>query len=326
MAKRRAKSGNQRLIGERARELATPVVRVVTAVLVLGTFAVVATRLAAMARENPRFLVDPATVMDEVRPDWMPAGIVEEIRADLHRIEPLSVFDLDFADRLRAEVAGASPWIAAVHQVERLFPNRAVVELELRKPVASVEWGGDRFILDRQGRVVRREARRSPASFGVTVLPVLGSRPDHTPRVGLEFADPEVLAAALVAGELADLNEPGRRYLRAIEPVALEVRRSVRGSTTAAGEVHLRTASGVLVEWGRARRSGQYGLADPTPERKIDHLARILEEFPGLVGLEEARLNFDYPLFRPAGGAIGFLDGPADSDGLSGSTERRSDS
>src|SRR5690606_1949018 len=163
---------------------------------------------------------------------------------------PLPIFAPDFAQRLADGLLAATPWIASVREVERLYPNRARLALELRRPVATVDAGAWRYVLDERGVVLHREARDVPLRFDTRLFPVVGTVADgavpRDPPLGATFPDDEVVAAAQVADELLPLAEPGAGILRAVEPSALEVRRSIQNSVTAPGEVHIRTASGVL--------------------------------------------------------------------------------
>ncbi len=293
------------------RALTTPVARALAGGIVLVSLGLIADRLAEVAQGSSRFQVDPACVLEERSPSWLPESIGHEIRVALQAAPPVSLFAPDFGGRLRDAVKSATPWIGTVERVERIFPNRARVDLTLRRPVVAIEHEGHRYLLDGSGRVLHREPRSQPTSFRFPVYPVFGVRAG-APTVGAVSDDREVLAAVRVAEELRALPSAHRDLVRQIEPVALEVRRSIRGSVAAAGEVHIRTASGVLVEWGRAR-SGALGLADVPVDRKIEHLARIMKVYPRLAGLEEARLNFDVPHYRPIGGALQFLE--ADGDG-----------
>ena len=310
MAKRRTTGAGKGWISGLGRGSGTPFVRVLVSLVVLLCFGLIAAHLSGVARLDRHFLVNPAAVLDENRPIWMTEEAHQDLRSLLQEIEPISIFASDFSEKLSASLLAASPWIGDVRHVERVFPNRVRVELELRRPVVSIDRGPNRFLLDREARVIHRESRDKAMEFRLAVLPVVNSVPRNEPRLGRIFPDPEVLAAVQVAQEISQLNERNSLLVRRIRPVAYEIRRSVQGAVAAPGEVHLRTAAGVFVEWGRAQESQQFGLNDPLPEQKVRNLERILDAFPDLVGLEEARLNFDLPHYRQIGGPLTFLKDP----------------
>ncbi|MFG0317484.1 MAG: cell division protein FtsQ/DivIB [Planctomycetota bacterium JB042] len=289
------------------RKVVTPVARVAAGLVVLASLGLVAARLAEVGRNDVRFLVVPSQLVAERLPRWMPATVRDVIHERVSDLAPLSIFDGRFAERLAEGLRSATPWIEEVREVERLYPNRARVELVLREPVASVDVGDRRVVLDRRGVVLHEESRVAPTRFELPVYPVLGAEATAAPRVGEAFPDPEVVAASLAAGELLSIGEPWASTVREIAPTALEVRCSIRGSVAAPGEVHVRTGSGVLVEWGRARASSRHGEDELPIERKVRHLRRILRNYPGLRGLEEVRLNFHDPYYRTVGGSLEFL-------------------
>ncbi len=307
MAKRRVKLTGVRWDPVKLRKVVTPIARVAAGVVVLVSLGLVAARLSEVGRNDARFLVVPSQLVAERLPRWMPPTVRDVIHERVSALAPLSIFDARFAERLSEGLRGATPWIADVREVERLYPNRARVELVLRQPVAQVDVGGRRVVLDGEGTVLHDESRAAPTRFEVPVYPVLGAEPRTAPRVGDAFPDAEVVAAALAAAELRTIGEPWAATVREIDPTALEVRCSIRGSVAAPGEVHVRTGSGVLVEWGRARASSRHGADELPVDRKIRHLQRILRKYPGLKGLEEVRLNFHDPYYRPVGGSLEFL-------------------
>ncbi|MFH0946475.1 MAG: hypothetical protein V2A76_14865 [Planctomycetota bacterium] len=309
MAKRRTTGAGRGWISGISRGSAVPLVRVLVAILVLISFGLIAAHLSGVARLDRHFLVNPATVLDENRPVWMSEKAHQQLRTVLQEIEPISIFAADFSEKVSTSLRAASPWIGEVRHVERVFPNRVRVEFELRRPVVSIEWGPKRLLLDKEARIIHQESLSEAMEFRLPILPVVGSRPRREPQLGRIFPDPEVLEAVKVASEIQALDERNSLVVRRIRPVAYEIRRSVQGAVAAAGEVHLRTAAGVFVEWGRAQ-SATFGLNDLLPSRKVRHLERILEVFPDLVGLEEARLNFDLPHYRQIGGPLTFLKDP----------------
>lgn len=294
---------------EQVRRVATPVARVVAGVAVLATLCVAAAKLAEAARRDPRFLVDPAAVVGEEAPHWLPSNLARAIRDELATATPVNIFDPEFAARLRGEVMRVCPWVADVRRIERLFPSRARVELVVRQPAAAVDVGPDRYLIDGAARVLHREPKKDASRFTwLRVLPILGADVGTPPALGSAFEDPDVLAAAQVAAELQQLTDDAAAPLWGLDLVALDVSLRDPMNPRSEGEVYLLAKSGVLVRWGRAAASEHFGLLDPPVEKKLRHLRQLLDRFPRLEGLEEARLNFDGPYYRrPQGGAYEYL-------------------
>jgi hypothetical protein len=260
--------------------------------------------------------VDPSVLVEETLPGWVPGPIAAALRADISALSRLSIFDPELESRLRDGILRATAWVSEVPRVERIYPDRARVELTVRRPAAAVDVGETRYLLDAAGRVIHEESSARPTPFPFAVTPVLGAAPSRRPAVGFAFPDHEVLNAVNVAVEMASLPEEQRSALRGAGPIALQVRRGAEVEGFHAGEVFLRIAdASAIVRWGRPARyrSGegqeiQLGLLEQPVDRKFAHLARVLDAFPRLRGLEEVRLDFDRPMYRPLGGAIQALD------------------
>ena len=298
---------------ERLRAVATPVARVVSGVIVLGCLGAAADHLAAVAKEHPRFSVDPVAVADEAMPDWVPAPIADEMRSRLASIEPIPIFDGDFSGRLRTAVATSCAWVEAVPRVERVFPNRALLEIELRRPTVAVDHAGRRYLIDDHGRVLHEESSLRPTGFPFPVWVVGGARSSRTPQVGQPFPDAEVDLAVMTARELGGLPESWRGVLEAADIVGIEVRGEEQLAEIHPGEVLLRSAaSRAVIRWGRPAGyrnadGDAVGLLERPVGQKVTHLRQVLERYPRLVGLDLVRLDLDQPMFRVQGGEIEYL-------------------
>lgn len=314
--KRRASSAASTIDRARLRELATPIMKIVSSLVVVACLGRAAAHLAEQGRAEPRFLVDPSATVDDAVPDWVPDAVVDELRSRLAVLPPVSIFDEDFPSRVAAAIEGASPWIDEVRRVERIYPNRALIDMDLHKPVASVDLDGTRYLLDAEARVLHVESAYQPSSFPFRVMPVVGADPSYTPGLGGRFPDPEVLNAVSVALELNGLPPAYRAIVEEVRPVALLVREAAAVRGAHAAQVCVRSAqSSAVIRWGRPQTfrtdDGEvraWGLMEPPPEKKVTHLATILSAYPGLRALEEARLDFDRPWVREVGGGVEQLE------------------
>lgn len=295
---------------ERTRRALTGIMRVIAAALVLACLATTASRLAARAKERPRFLVDPALVMQDTLPGWVPAEVAAAIAARLSVMPTVPIFAPDFASRLRAAVLASSAWVDAVPKIEPVFPNRARLDLVLRQPVAAIDIDDRRYLLDPTGAVLHEESTFRPSEFPFPVWRVLGAQPARTPRLGDPFPDPRVADAVGVAVELTTLPSDLELALRDARIVAIQIRPEVTVAGLYPGEVLLRAAdSDAVVRYGRAASyrttaGDAVGLLEKPTAQKITHLKQITELFPGLRGLEEARLDYDRPMYRPVGAGL----------------------
>ncbi len=286
-----------------------PAVRAIAGALVLAVAALVATQLSRVAQASDRFVMFPSAVTEEIPPRALPADVTDAIIADLAHSPGLSLFDDRFAEKLRAQLRDASPWVLDVTRIERIFPNRARVDLLLRTPLVSIESRDTRLVLDAECRVLRIEPLVGRLSFDAPVLRIKGLTGPIEPGPDQTLAHlPDVRAAVLVAEEFRALPEHEKAQLFAIQPVALDVSRERNGERVEDGQVWIETANGVRVFWGRAqewrdKNDSARGLTEVHPLLKVRNLARVLQVYPGLVGLEEVKLELDRPFFRPYGGA-----------------------
>ncbi|MBX6315339.1 MAG: FtsQ-type POTRA domain-containing protein [Isosphaeraceae bacterium] len=159
-------------------------------------------------------------VLDPAPPPWIrsgAAGLLERVRERAKLPEPLPVLGLDLGE-IRRAFAKHSPWVEAVERVERSYPNRLIVRLRYRRPVAVVwEGPGAELVLDREAVVLPgRDLDRQAAG---PLIEIQGLKPPLNAREGLtlgradgtaEVETGERLArsaaklAAFLQGRLAD--------------------------------------------------------------------------------------------------------------------------
>jgi hypothetical protein len=292
------------------------VARLLAGALVVASLCVLAYKLAALAMAQPRFQVSPESLVTEALPAWMPAPVAEAVRADLRALPPVSIFSPSLESTL-VERLTASPWIAGVPRIERMFPNRVRIEIDVRRPVAVQRDGDDRLLLDADGRVLHRESARTPAPFPYPVLAIEGTRAPKPPRPGEVATDDRVRSAVYASAEILDHLALWRERLPDVHLAAIDLDRDEKGTVAMPGEVILVTRGGVRIRWGRPARSEHFGLLEPPIERKIDYLARVNAHFPGLFGVDEVWVAGEYPSYRPSvGGAPLVLIPPVASAGL----------
>jgi len=147
-------------------------------------------------------------------PRWIKsgrAGLLERVRTQAGEPEWVSVLDLDLA-RIERDFKLHSPWVAGVDRVERTYPNRLVVRLRYREPVALVRRP------DRDAIIIDKDAVILPAidlerAFTGPLIAITSDKPrvnpPVNPRAGLVYStgeqsqpDPDIAAAAKLAAFL----------------------------------------------------------------------------------------------------------------------------
>lgn len=244
--------------------------------------------VAAWAAVRPAFLVESSDCRTLKNADWLTADDVRSIREASGTERGLYSFFSPKLTSFYESPYAASAWVRRVLDVQPVYPNRVRVFLEVREPVLGVvAGGGDIHLVDERGV-------RLP---GVRVRPPEGlTRPFYRlngvlrppPRAGEVWSRGTVEGAA-VAGELQaltpDMVSAARIHTIDVANIGgrIERRRS---------EILLETESGAVIEWGRSSLSPR-ARTEPALADKIERLYQALLYYPGLVGLERVKLQFD---------------------------------
>jgi hypothetical protein len=221
-------------------------------------------------------------------PEWARGAL---LRAVLRDLEPRLVGTVRMLDddgaRALVRRLESSPWVARV-ALERRFPDRFSVSLDLRRPLCVLEVGGEPVAM------LDAEAVLIPPAREPVELPVIdldGPWQLDVTDFGQPVRDERVRAAVAVADEWETRitpEVPGLPELVAIDP------RNLRWRYVA--EPRVSQIVVVLRRGDGATASFQYGRAevDGGPVEvgvRADLLRRVLEEFPGLDGIERGDLR-----------------------------------
>jgi hypothetical protein len=190
---------------------------VVVMVALLGSYAL--RFLPAYLHRQPAYqLRFQDIVLDPPPPPWYSGGstaFLERVKAAHRQPEVQSMLDLDL-ERL-GDVFRLDPWVAKVSRVESAHPNRVVVHLTYRRPVAAVIVDASRIVvLDGEG-VVLSEKEIDRRACGPLIqlndikVPPAVARPGQTwkkesARRGDVEVDELVLQEAALAGYLTSVQ------------------------------------------------------------------------------------------------------------------------
>jgi hypothetical protein len=264
---------------------------------------VLAARFDETARQSPLVALDQ--VGFRARPEWLDTPLLLAVSGSLSPWLSSDVPILDDATirRLREGLLTV-PWVQDAG-VERLFPDRFRLRLELRRPVLAVRDadGGALCLVDRQARMLPFVDTPLP----VTVLHREGGEPSMVVEPGQLAPDQRVQAAVAIAVEWRDELAPAVADC----PALLEVdatnlgERWVRGPSYPEVRVKLRRRDGAGVIFAYDRP-----VDSPLPRvpvgTKAAVLGNILGKHPGLDGLVAGDLRFsrrweEYLQLRPTG-------------------------
>jgi cell division septal protein FtsQ len=224
------------------------------------------------------------------RPDWLDASTLEEIA------EGRSIYQRRLAGDAAAAYA-VSPWVRRVVAVQRQFPDKLDVVLEVRRPAAYVK--ADRYYaVDREG--VRLPGM--PLRLRERSMPVIIGMAAPAPAVGERFNSTE-LADALDALESVQAFIDSCEYAKSISIAAVAVRSSEFAATGRATDIEMMTEDGMKIVWGRHARSGAPCYGQLSTAEKLAELEAQLRELSTLG--KKAR----YVNIRVRPGAYALADG-----------------
>lgn len=215
------------------------VVVLVAGGLGLGGYRAVRT-VAAWFRNRPEWSARfDAITLDPPPPSWIRVGgpaLLERIRQASGRPETLPVQGIDLSE-LAQDFSRHSPWIRAVQGIDRVYPNRLIVRLEYRRPVAFVRTRSGMIVIDRDGVVLPYEELSDP-TCGTLIEVALASgdtsqakgtaglllRFSQGPEESAADSRPAVYAAGLAAFLLAQRETPPATRVPTVRAVQLKGR------------------------------------------------------------------------------------------------------
>ncbi len=277
---------------------------------VLGAIVAAAVHSRELRARHARHRVDLAAWDVQQAPEWSRLGDVRELRDGTGLADrTMGLFDRTDADAVRRALT-AAPGVRRVISIQRRLPDRLVIEVELRHPVAAVFVGGEPggyVEVDREGVALGPPMPSRPVRSERTLRVIRGQR-GSPPAPGERFDDDVLAALGLVAAfdshpdsveraEMAwldeiDVSNHGGR----LDPARSEV--LLRASPLPSGELlGLGGQDACIVAWGRLRDS----VGEPPFEHKAALLLQALRHFPALSDLERIDLRFDELVLDPVG-------------------------
>jgi hypothetical protein len=157
----------------------------------------------------------------ELRPSpplWFRGGaaaFLERVRAESSQPERQSLLEADLGALARAFRLDC--WVRKVERVERSHPNRVVVRLAYREPVAEFEVPGRArlVVVDREG-VILPDADLDHEALGPLVR-LYGMKPPHQPHVGETWKRPEASSGGGVPDESVAAAARLAEFLRRVQ-------------------------------------------------------------------------------------------------------------
>lgn len=247
-------------------------------------------------RKLERFQVYSDTLLLEQLPAW----VTPEIRAELADLKDLpekfSIVEPGICGKV-ARSFEVIPWVESVESVRRVFPNRMVVDLKLRKPIVGVKAGKYHYLTDARGYRLSAPLKDWPVQkFD---LPLVVTRSvQFVPDRGEPWKDFGVLSGVAVQTYL--MKAPLQTRIKVIDLTNLNGRTDPRES-----EVVLWTERNTRIDWGRSplRKNSPGEL---TPAVKIAKMVDFEHRNGPMSGFANVKVHFDEVLVdsRPSSARV----------------------
>lgn len=146
-------------------------------------------------RADPRYLVTPENVDIGAQPPWIDSDIRPAALAWAGLQGPLSTLEPEQLTARLAEALRLQPWVKEVSRIELQSPNRVVVQLQWRRPVAVVESAltDGTTLLPIDTAAIRLPVEQT-LSEQLRYLPRI-TQISQPPEVGQVWPDPRVVGA-----------------------------------------------------------------------------------------------------------------------------------
>ncbi len=243
-------------------------------------------------RSSPAHRVAKASLAATAPPRGLKAEAIEDLGRLPFPERTFSVYD-DLAARRIAGTYARLPWVREVRGVEIVFPAGVRFDLEVRRPLATLEHRGRAYLLDEEGLLLPRRCYEDPAEApgldgrprAVLVKAPLGARrllegsrlDDACIRHGLEVAK--------------ILREVGPELRSCLSPVVrIDVENVGGAMDPRRAEIVLVTARDTVIEWGRSPLTDNL---DIDVAEKLAKLRKLADRDPTLASFALVRLQFD---------------------------------
>lgn len=243
---------------------------------------------------EPRYQINlqlPLEVMH--KPDWCPEPYFQEsVKSSMQLTGRVSLFDKDLIKNV-LNAYEKNPWVASVESIEKQFPNKLIIKLETRRPVAMVEvkkWNSRSFyyLVDKDSVRLPGEYYTVPIASLPLSLPIIVGVRNAPPQAGEKWLDRGLSDALAVGSVLKKYNVSARMGISTIDVTNVGGRVSQSNS-----EIMLLNKDKVQIEWGRPIDTDKQ--FEMSPEEKIRNLYRVLNVSPQLQGVKCVKIQFDQP-------------------------------
>ena len=185
-----------------------------------------------------------------------------------------SIFEPGLSRRVAAAYS-RSPWVRRVHAVNRIFPNRLDIQLDLREPCAVIRCvrDGRYYCVDEGGVILSPTVYKLSREHLSHLLPAVVAHQTRTvPRRGERWKE------MTVQGGIKMLRLCREQFLDKAAIKEIEVRKVTLGNDITYANAWLILATGTRIHWGRTPGAVDSPAESSTPQKTANFLAMIRKE------------------------------------------------
>jgi len=214
-----------------------------------------------------------------VWPKWCPQQLVQHLHALPQPFAKSSIYNEELCDKIKT-VYEHDAWVRRVISVRKQFPDRVIVEVDVRKPEFIVDKGRrERFLVDRDGCLLPPEYERWVHSNEVKKLQFIKGVATQPPPVpGSRWFDRSLMAGIETLAYIADRGYAANSItIHGADVSNFDCRISPIES-----EIVLLAANDNRIQWGRHPCTEKIGEAPP--DVKLKYLEELLKQNPNVGG------------------------------------------
>ena len=238
------------------------------------------------------FVVSPITFSFEA-PVWTTDELINEIKNIPGLKREYNIFEKDLTRNI-AELYEKNPLISKVYYVEREFPGRLNLKLELRRPIAIVKRKDKEYLIDKDCVRLPKKFYKYPLENEDAVY-VVNRRRFKVVEHGEKWDNTAIEEGINLLNYLKYNKIDKLLELGAID-VSNVGKRIKRGKS----DINLWTRNGTLVKWGCAPSCEKPG--ELSNYEKLQNLLSVVnEKGPYLVNMEYVDVRWKMPIGKPSG-------------------------
>lgn len=218
--------------------------------------------------DDPAFAISPEQIVVTPQPAWIQGDVKAEVIRD-SALTDLNLHDKQLLDKV-ARAFALHSWVAKVKRVEKAYPARLTVDIDYRKPVATVEIGdalgsGEPGLLFIDAESVLLPSDHFSPAQARNYLRISAGNVLPTGVYGTVWGSPRILGAAQIAEAWGDQWKSLGLY-----------RIVIKEDPNAEPIYELHTKGQARVIWGKP--PGQELEGEPPAAKKIAYLTQYVAE------------------------------------------------